>query len=118
MTASWPADLPQYVQANSSETLPNETIESQVANGPPQFRRRIRGLVREFTLSIHCTPDQSKIFEEFYRDTLSGGVLPFSWVNPRTQAGGLFRFKGPPPRYQVTPTGASVIVAFQLCQVG
>ncbi|MCL4715456.1 MAG: hypothetical protein KJZ75_11145 [Hyphomonadaceae bacterium] len=117
MTAVWPADLPPYVEAGSSETLPRERIESSLANGPEQTRRRIYGKTREFDVMLFC--DESKIaaFEAFYRDTLKDGVLAFTGLHPRTRAAGVFKFKGPPPAYAARGTGQAVLISFKLGQV-
>lgn len=103
MTAVWPAGLPQFVQEQGfSESLPDQTLESQMDTGPPKVRGRFTMNYRPMQASIRCTiRDQEKLFEHFYRDVLGGGALPFHWVNPTTQVLSLMRFKRPPPQKRV-----------------
>lgn len=99
MTAIWPAALPQYVQEQGfGEGLPDQTIESQMEAGLPKSRRRYTKNFRPMQATIWCTAEQGQLFEYFYEETLSGGVLPFHWVNPFTQVLAEFRFKRPPPQ--------------------
>lgn len=117
MTAAWPATLPQFVEANARETTPQGLLESQIANGEPQARERSRGINREHDVAILCDATQVGDFETFYITTLKGGVLPFTWVNPRTQVAGTFRFRLPPPSYAPRISGVLTLVSFKLMQV-
>lgn len=117
MTAAWPSDLPEFLEGGATETLPNERVESAIANGAPQARRRIRGKTREFDATIYCPSENVAAFEHFYRDTLKDGVLPFTWVHPRTRAAGVFKFKGQAPAYAPRGSGEVVMISFKLGRV-
>lgn len=98
MTASWPASLPQFVQQQGyQESLPDQTIESEVDSGPAKTRRRFTKNLRPIQASIWVDMTQKATFEFFHNTTLDGGTAPFLWVNPLTQAMALFRFRRPPP---------------------
>lgn len=98
MSASWPATLPQFVQQQGyQETLPDQTIESDVDAGPPKTRRRFTKNFRQAQAAIWVDLGQKTTFEYFVATTLEGGTLPFLWVNPATQAMAEFRFRRPPP---------------------
>lgn len=117
MTAAWPADLPQYVEQGSAETFSPDTVESTLANGPSEIRRRIRGKTREFDVQLYCEAEKLEAFEAFYRDTLADGVLPFTGPHPRTRVQGLFKFRGEPPGYHGMGSGQAVIISFKLGQI-
>lgn len=117
MTATWPAALPQFVQERGySESLADQTIESPMDSGPPKVRRRFTKNYRPLQMTIQCDATQRELFEYFYHTTLSGGVLPFHWVNPQTQALALMRFRRPPPAYSVFG-GVNTAISFSLWQI-
>jgi hypothetical protein len=117
MTISWPATLPQYVQqAGYGESLPDQTIESQVDAGPPKSRRRFTKNARQVQATIWCDAAQRAAFELFHADTLQGGVLPFLWVNPITQVAALYRFRRPPPALTAF-AGGHIAIAMNLLQL-
>lgn len=117
MVAAWPADLPEYVESGAQERPAEERIDSNADTlGRPGRRRRVRGRVRDFDVSIACTTAQVVALRTFYETTLVSGVLPFTWVNPRTQAPGVFRFQSPPPIYMPRVHGVTM-VSFKMIQV-
>ena len=115
---AWPSDLPEFVQSSASETLePGARIEGQSEMNKTTTRRRVKGRVRAFECAIAVTVAELATFEAFYLDDLGGGVLPFTWVHPRTRAAATFRFSGPPPKLSPRASGAMTIVSFNLTQV-
>ncbi|CAB4122388.1 hypothetical protein UFOVP32_16 [uncultured Caudovirales phage] len=97
--ASWPTSLPQYVLENGySESLEDQTIETQMDTGPAKIRRRFTTTIRKFVIAVQLDPTQMAVFEDFYLTTLAGGSLPFDWVHPRTRAAKTFRFRKPTPQ--------------------
>lgn len=121
MTAAWPETLPEFVLSGAQETLTAEVIESAVTEGPSQARRRVRSQWRAFSAQVRCDQDQLATFETFYGETLVSGVLPFTWVHPRTRAAARFRFTGPPPQISPRGTGADGVfaaVSFKLIRIG
>ena len=116
-TPAWPSSLPQFVQESGySESLPKVLIESQNEAGPPRLRRRFTSNWREIQAAIFCTEAQRLIFENFHHTTLADGVLPFTWVNPLTQAPKTFRFRLPEPTYRPLG-GGNVIIQMNLWQL-
>ncbi|NDC57531.1 MAG: hypothetical protein EBZ50_01610 [Alphaproteobacteria bacterium] len=114
---SWPATLPQFVQSSGySESLPQQTIESQVDAGAVKVRRRFTTAFRPMQMVIHCTTAQVATFESFYLTDCKSGSLDFTWVNPRTQASKTFRWRLPPPSYREIVSGLFA-VSFQVWQV-
>ncbi len=101
MTALWPATLPQYFEENGySESLADGRLDTATDFGPGKSRRRFTKNWRMIAGAIRCTDDQVDAFEEFYLETLGGGVADFLWKAPVSQNDALFRFRGQPPRIQ------------------
>lgn len=116
MTAVWPAELPQYLSADGyGEGLPDNKLESQTDFGPGKSRRRFTMNWRAISGAIRCTAEQAEAFEEFYQDTLRGGVSDFLWRTPVNQAMALMRFRGGPPRIQFR-SADDHLISFQLWQ--
>jgi hypothetical protein len=112
---TWPTTLPQYVQEGAySETIQDQTIESQMDSGPAKIRRRFTKSIRKFSISLMMTSAQVDTFETFWQSTVKGGSLPFDWVHPRTRASATLRFRNPAPNYTVNGGGAAIIVGFTL----
>ena len=101
-TATWPPGLPEYVlEQGYSESLEDQTIESQVEAGLAKIRRRFTAPVRRFQLTLQLDETQAALFEAFFLDTLQGGSLPFDWRHPRTGIATRFRFRKPVPSFTV-----------------
>lgn len=114
---TWPGTLPQYVQSNGySESLPDQTIESEVDAGPPKTRRRFTKAFRPMQFTIHCTGAQVTAFETFYLTDCRGGSIDFDWKNPRTQAAATFRWRNPPPAYREIG-GGNWAISFNVWQI-
>lgn len=101
MTAVWPATLPQHLNTEGfSEALADNKLESQTDFGPGKSRRRFTTNWRMISGTLRCTDDQVDAFEDFYQDTLGGGVDAFLWRDPLSQNLSLMKFRGAPPRTQ------------------
>lgn len=95
--ATWPVTLPtKPLIAGANETPPNLSVRSQMDAGPAKVRRRFTAGERLLTCDSLMTGTQVATLDEFYLDTLGGGVLAFNWVNPRTDATVEMRFVQPP----------------------
>lgn len=111
--ASWPADLPQYVQQDGyNEMLPDPTVRTGVDAGPPKVRKRWSAVVKKFTVRMWMNAAQITSFEEFFTETLSYGSVSFDWVHPRTQADVACRIVG--GTVNISPSGPNFIVGFDL----
>ncbi len=118
MVATWPAGLPQFVQESGySESLGDNTIESQVDSGQPKSRPRFTASWRPIQATIWLTAAEKAVFETFYKHTLNSGTEDFFWVNPIDQSVARFRFRRPPPRYGVFGS-VNVAAAINLWQLG
>jgi hypothetical protein len=113
--ATWPGTLPVYVQEGGySESLQDQTIESQMDAGPAKIRRRFTKSLRKFEITMQMTAAQLTTFETFWNDTLKGGSLPFDWLHPRTRVAATLRFRLPAPKIQTVGSGAMNVVQFNL----
>lgn len=92
--AVWPVTLPQtfLIEGFSMRKQP-QAISTPVSAGPPIRRRRFSAALEEVNGSMFMTKDQWNMVRSFFDDTLSGGVLPFTWVHPITGSSANFRFK-------------------------
>lgn len=102
--ASWPVGVPTGILVNGyQESLPDQTIESQVETGGAKVRRRYTANFEPISGTIRMTSAQLTTFRTWFLDTLDGGSLPFSRAHPRTGDTVTMRFRKPPPR--ATPIG-------------
>lgn len=116
MTIFWPADLPQFVGTGGyGESLPDITEEFRPDIGPPKTRKRMTKAWRAMQAQIQVTREQAEIFKAFIRDDLYGGLLPFGWVNPRTQGAAFFRIRKPMPVLNYS-AGEAVSIRMNLWQ--
>lgn len=112
---TYPNTLPQFVmEGGYSETIQDQTIESQMDTGPAKIRRRFTKSLRRFNIQLMMTPAQTATFESFWQNDCKGGSLPFDWVHPRTRAAATLRFRNPAPSIQTSGSGAANVVAFSL----
>lgn len=116
MTAIWPAALPQYLdEGGFNEALADVRIDTPTDYGPGKTRRRFTKNWRVISGAIRCTDDQVDAFEEFYLETLGGGVADFLWKAPLSQDLALMRFRGPQPKIQYR-SADEFLISFQLFQ--
>jgi len=80
--------------------------------GPDKVRRRTTAAPRSYSGVIPAlTRGQFEFFEDWFRDGLHLGVLPFEALNPVTLNPALFRFRGD---YSQSLIGARVRVSATL----
>lgn len=86
MIPVWPAELPQKLKIRGyNEAFADNLLRTSMDMGPA--KQRPRGTAGTIPISgrqIH-TLQQLDIFKVFYRETLFGGALRFSWVHPVDQ---------------------------------
>ncbi len=74
----WPETLPQSLESDGySETAP-ENVEFSQKTNPPIARQKYLGGVYRIKGAMRMTLDQYRLFAEFHRDVLRGGVLKFT----------------------------------------
>lgn len=113
-TILWPSSLPcGFVDGGGAETVlaPKHTFEPEI--GSPITRPK--GTLRQFNWEVEqvMTRDQLEIFEQFFRDTLNSGALPFYMTHPRLNRQVKCRIMGD-EAYSVRRFGSKVRVAYTL----
>lgn len=98
---AWPGSLPQYpLMAGYNETEPDTLIETAMETGVPKARQRFTAGTRPIQCSVKLQSQAQKdALSTFYRVTLAGGALPFTWAGlsaPTTGGTGRFRIAKPP----------------------
>jgi hypothetical protein len=96
MAVVWPVTLPQEQFMGLTEKLDPNTVDVQVASGPPISRRRSTRARREFSTPMMLTGVQVETLMVFFRTSLKDGIDSFEWTDFRTGATILFRFLAPP----------------------
>lgn len=94
--ASWPASLPEINAEGYSEEDEDGLVRTQMDAGPEFRRRRFTAVPTRITSSLLLTDAQVDTLLAFYRSTLSGGSLSFTWEHPRTEAAVDMRFNSFP----------------------
>jgi hypothetical protein len=113
MTAAWPSTLPEYVlEQGFSEAEPDQLMITSMEAGRPKTRRRYTTNNELFTAALAMTAAQRQIFQDWFRDDLRGGSLPFTWVHPLYRTAMTFMFRKPVPKWSVR--GNAHIVSFAL----
>ena len=111
----WPVTLPAFAQEGGfSETIQDQTVESNIDSGPAKIRRRFTKSLRKFAITMYMTPAQVTTFETFWQTTVKGGSIAFDWLHPRTRVAATLRFRTPAPSYTTVGGGAVVVVTFTL----
>ncbi len=106
MVDAWPSDLPQCLVVGYADGEGDGLIETQPDVGPPITRRRSAAVVRPLSGSMRMTKAQIAILSTFFRTTLAGGALPFSFPDPTFGGTILVKFpKGSQPSWQQTAVG-------------
>lgn len=104
MTAAWPSGLPAWALVGSFAEQPEINVARQDLPGaPPPMRRRTSIDSHAVSFATFMDNDEYETFLDFYADTLSDGVLPFSFTDPRSQATVTYSFKGGPRCRAVGP---------------
>jgi len=97
MAQVWPVALQTLLnEANFGIKKGTSIVETDMDVGPKKRRRRNTREIDTFTGSIDLTIPQYTLFENFYRTTLSAGVLPFTYNHPITQTPTNFVFVDTP----------------------
>lgn len=76
---NYPSELPAPFRNNYSETMPSTVIRSSMDMGQDKVRRKISRAVKTISTTFRMTREQRDIFEDFYNNTLDGGVRFFNW---------------------------------------
>lgn len=112
IVSDWPTTLPQSVLESGYGKEKGDTyIESEMSAGPPK-RRRVSTTSNDIhKMSFRITRDQYLTLDNFYDDTLNGGVGSFRFIDPMTLTTKVFEFASKP---QYVPGGGIYfLVSFQ-----
>src|SRR5690606_30510317 len=95
--AVWPSTLPTEPFVRSfRESLPKNTIRTQMEVGPAKVRRRSTARVKTISFILPIPRADVPTFTTFFEDTLADGSLPFDFTHPRTLETLTFRFLDDP----------------------
>lgn len=98
----WPVSLQQILNTASFQyQLGNTKVKSETAVGPAKVRARTTDAVDTYTCSINIPMSDVATFKTFYKTTLGGGVLPFTFNDP---------FDGTPSSFRFSPDSDPTIV--------
>lgn len=93
----WPENLPQSPLLDGlQETLPDNVLRTKMEQGPPKLRRRGTDAPAKITAQFLLDTTQCGVLENFYAETLAGGVKRFTFTHPRSGAAVLCRMAQPP----------------------
>lgn len=81
---TWPATLPQYVDASFSETGGVNIVRTPTDMGPAK-QRRLSKRVQTMNVTFNMTTAQVEILRGFVEDTLKG-TARFGFNHPRTNS--------------------------------
>ena len=106
MVDAWPSDLPQCFNVGYADGEGDGLLETQPEMGPPITRQRSTAVVRPLAGSMRMTRAQLATLHTFFRTTIAGGALPFSFPDPTFGGTILVKFpKGSQPTWQQTRPG-------------
>lgn len=94
--AAWPGTLPNPLVAGYGEVLDLALLRSPVDKGPPLQRAVTDALPRPIDGQMVMTRAQWATFKTFVTSTLSGGALPFTWLDIDQSATVTLRFREGP----------------------
>lgn len=94
--ASWPIGLPAPLVAGYGETLSLALLRAPVDRGPPLQRAITDALPRPIDAQVIMSRSQWGTFKTFVVTTLSGGALPFQWLDIDQSTTVTLRFRDSP----------------------
>lgn len=101
----YPPTLPDRpLTDNFSQTIGrSQVIETEMDSGPAKRRRRSMSAPKPYTMNMVLDISQVDIFEDWYDNTLQGGVKAFEWVDPIKRTPAYFQFTKPSERPTISP---------------
>lgn len=93
---SWPVGLPSPLVNGFNETLPNNTIRTEMDVGAAKVRRRTTS--NPYTLTVPYLLSSSQVDDliDFYQTDTSYGAIAFDFIHPRSGDIVSCRFLSPP----------------------
>lgn len=97
-------DMKPYVNGFQYSIGRSDVITTDMDTGPKKSRRRSQAAPRPVTFPMILTRDQLEVFEDWYDNTLQGGILPFEANDPIYEDRSVFyRFANPQEKPVATP---------------
>ena len=97
MAQAWPSTLQQLLsETNFGIKVGDTVLRTETEVGPTKLRRRYTRGIDTYSASIYINIAQYTILDTFYKTTLNGGTLPFTFKHPITQVPKDYRFRSPP----------------------
>lgn len=75
-------DMKPYVNGFQYGIGRSDVITSEMDTGPTKTRRRSQAAPRDVSYPLILSRDQLEVFEDWYDNTLKGGILPFEGNDP------------------------------------
>lgn len=92
---TWPVSLPQKpLEKAYEETMRPSQVRSSIEGLPIVQRQRSSGYAKPVILTMELTNTQYNDFQDFFRNDLGFGAIPFTWTHPRTNVIVRVRFVG------------------------
>lgn len=111
----WPDSLPQRPLVDGyQESPPDNTMRTQMDEGPAKVRRRYTANVRPIQVTLEMDADELNTFDDFYVEETASGSRRFIWQHPRTKTQHEMRFRTPPPPDYTAMGGLQYQVSFTL----
>lgn len=113
MANPWPGSLPCRPLVDGLDVeFPDGVIAFVPDVGPAITRRRTSYAPNVVQMRWRMTAAQVATFEEFFKDDLSMGSLPFTYVDDVTDSAADYKFMpGSPPRYSRVAPGRFIVSA-------
>lgn len=100
---AWPLPNKRPLLAGYAEQGPaGNLVRTQMDVGPAKVRRRGSVGVREIAVGFVLTPNNVATFVDWFQNDIGSGAEAFDFVDVRTEATLLCRFKGE-PAYSLSP---------------
>lgn len=93
MSANWPSSLPQTPLYNGySRTLRDTRIYTDNSSGASKIRNKFTASPEDITYRFVLDSAQKVTLENFYKQTLRNGALPFLFKEPESGVDRQYRF--------------------------
>lgn len=99
-----PAKYRQMVQHSYRESLIDDNIKDEAEVGSPRVRARTTRIRTRVSYQFILTSkSEANEFDEFVKNTLKVSLMPFVWVNNRTDETLIMRLENSPTKSAIAP---------------
>lgn len=111
----WPSALPQRLnQSGFTNTLPDNTIRSNMDVGPDKVRRRDVSAPEPIQGAIVATAAEYSDLVTFYNTTTASGSVAFNWTHPITGDAVEYLFTAPPSITAISGTHYTITLQMEI----